>query len=96
MDEYYLFTFVSTHAAISTERLLKVVDCVTMPVPRFLSSSCGIAVRISIEKHEESEKLFKEKSKLKAFVNEEEEYDYKYYHIQIKSDNDVKYELVTI
>jgi len=46
MDEYYLLTFESTHAAISTEKLLKPAEVTIMPVPRFISASCGISVRI--------------------------------------------------
>jgi len=34
MEEYYLFTFESTHAAIATEKLLEPAECVVMPVPR--------------------------------------------------------------
>ncbi|NLY87198.1 MAG: DUF3343 domain-containing protein [Clostridiales bacterium] len=76
MQEYYLFTFESTHAAISTEKLLKPAECAIMPVPRFISSSCGISVRIRPDKRKEAEKLFKSGSKLTSA-------DYKYYHIQI-------------
>ena len=50
MEEYYLITFESTHAAISTEKLLKPAEVTIMPVPRFISASCGISVRISPEK----------------------------------------------
>ena len=65
MSDYYLMTFESTHAAISTEKLLKPADVSIMPVPRFLSASCGISVRIRPDKREAAEKLFKEGSKLK-------------------------------
>ena len=83
MEEYYLYTFESTHAAIATDKLLKPAGSVVMPVPRFISSSCGISVRITVDKREEAERLFRENSKLKSYVNDEEEFDYKYYHITI-------------
>ena len=87
MEEYYLYTFESTHAAIATDKLLKPVGSIVMPVPRFISSSCGISVRIAVDKHEEAEKIFKGKSKLKPYKNEDEDFDYKYYHVIIDKNN---------
>lgn len=81
MEEYYLLTFESTHAAIATEKLLKPAGGVVMPVPRFISSSCGISIRINPENHEQAEALFRENSKLKPYVNDEEDFDYNYFHI---------------
>ena len=95
MEEYYLYTFESTHAAIATDKLLKSVESVVMPVPRFISSSCGISVRIKPERHEEAEQLFREKSTLKPYKNEEEDFDYRYYHVIIdKTNNNVNCELL--
>ena len=74
MNEYYLLTFESTHAAISTEKLLKPAEVTIMPVPRFISASCGISVRIKPEKREEAEAIFRESSKLSPE-------DYAYYHV---------------
>lgn len=74
MNEYYLLTFESTHAAISTEKLLKPAEVTIMPVPRFISASCGISVRIKPEKREEAEAIFRQGSKLRAE-------DYSYYHV---------------
>ena len=74
MDEYYLLTFESTHAAISTEKLLKPAEVTIMPVPRFISASCGISVRIRPDKKEHAEDIFRENSNLKPE-------DYAYYHI---------------
>ena len=74
MNEYYLLTFESTHAAISTEKLLKPAEVTIMPVPRFISASCGISVRIKPEKREEAEAIFRESSKLSLE-------DYAYYHV---------------
>jgi len=76
MEEYYLFTFESTHAAIATEKLLEPAECVVMPVPRFISASCGISVRIKPEMQETAEKIFSESSKLRPD-------EYSYYHITI-------------
>ena len=74
MDEYYLITFESTHAAIQTEKLLKPAEVTIMPVPRFISASCGISVRIRPDRREYAESIFRENSKLTA-------QDYSYYHI---------------
>ena len=74
MDEYYLLTFEYTHAAISTEKLLKPTEVTIMPVPRFISASCGISVRIHPDKKEYAEEIFRENSHLSAE-------EYAYYHI---------------
>lgn len=74
MDEYYLLTFESTHAAISTEKLLKPAEVTIMPVPRFISASCGISVRIRPDMRESAETIFREGSKLTQA-------DYAYYHV---------------
>ena len=79
MDEYYLLTFESTHAAISTEKLLKPADVTIMPVPRFISASCGISVRIHPDKKDQAEEIFREGSQLTAD-------DYAYYRIVRGSD----------
>ena len=83
MEEYYLITFESTHAAISTEKLLKPAEVTIMPVPRFISASCGISVRIRPEKRDAAEALFRTGSRLGAD-------EYAYYHIVInKATKDV-------
>ena len=74
MNEYYLLTFESTHAAISTEKLLKPAGVTIMPVPRFISASCGISVRISPDRRNAAEKIFRESSNLTPD-------EYAYYHI---------------
>ena len=74
MDEYYLLTFESTHAAISTEKLLKPAEVTIMPVPRFISASCGISVRIRPDRKDEAEQMFRESGHLKPE-------EYAYYHI---------------
>ena len=79
MNEYYLLTFESTHAAISTEKLLKPAEVTIMPVPRFISASCGISVRISPDKRAHAEDIFRTCSKLKPE-------DYAYYHVCINED----------
>ena len=35
-----------------------------MPVPRFISASCGISVRIRPDRRENAEEIFRESSKL--------------------------------
>ena len=75
MNDYYLLTFESTHAAISTEKLLKPAEVTIMPVPRFLSASCGISVRIRPDMREAAEDIFREGSRLSAD-------EYAYYHVK--------------
>ena len=75
MEEYYLITFESTHAAISTEKLLKPAEITIMPVPRFISASCGISVRIRPDKKAEAEEIFRNESRLGTE-------EYAYYHIK--------------
>ena len=74
MDEYYLLTFESTHAAISTEKLRKPAEVTIMPVPRFISASCGISVRIRPDRKEQAEGIIRDSSHLTPS-------EYAYYHI---------------
>ena len=74
MNEYYLLTFESNHAAISTEKLLKPAEVTIMPVPRFISASCGISVRIKPEMRDRAEEIFRQSSKLHSD-------EYAYYHV---------------
>lgn len=74
MEEYYLLTFESTHAAISTEKLLKPAEVTIMPVPRFISASCGISVRIHPDRRDKAEEIFRSESRLGPE-------EYAYYHI---------------
>lgn len=86
MEEYYLFTFTSTHAAISTESKLKPAGAVVMPVPRFISASCGISIKITPENREKAEDILAKSSHLSKD-------DFDYYHItKDKSTGDVEVE----
>lgn len=69
-------TFESTHAAISTEKLLKPAGVTIMPVPRFLSASCGISIRIHPDSREQAEEIFRSESRLTPE-------EYAYYHVRI-------------
>lgn len=57
-EEYYLYTFESTHGAIATEKFLKPLGCTIMPVPRHISTSCGISVRVTVDKFDSSKEIF--------------------------------------
>ena len=48
-EEFNLISFESTHMAIKSEKLLKEVnlDIRIIPVPREITSSCGLALRIN-------------------------------------------------
>ena len=82
-------TFESTHAAISTEKLLAPAGVRVMPVPRFISASCGIALRIKPEQREEAERLFKEGSSLRGG-------EYAYFHIKTEDKSKVTAEELEI
>lgn len=90
IDEYYLYTFESTHGAISTEKLFKQLGCTVMPVPRAISTSCGIVVRVAPDDMAGSAEIFKKESDLEAG-------EYKIYHIiHDKDSDDFKYEVYEI
>ncbi len=74
MNDYYLYTFESTHAAMLTEKMLKEAGSRIMPVPRFISASCGISVMIKPENREKAEQIF-------AVENKLSDEEYAYYHI---------------
>ncbi|MBQ6621982.1 MAG: DUF3343 domain-containing protein [Mogibacterium sp.] len=82
IDEYYLFTFESTHGAISTEKLLKPVGCTIMPVPRAISTSCGIAVRIEPDRLDAALPVFRDGTALTAD-------EYRLYHIRSDKASDL-------
>lgn len=89
MEEYYLFTFASTHAAISTESKLKPIGAVVMPVPRFISASCGISLRIKPENKKMAEDILAEACHLSKD-------DFDYYHVtKDKSSGDVEVEKIS-
>lgn len=65
MDEYYLYTFESTHGAIASHKMLKAeMDAVMMPVLREISASCGMAVRIAPKNRDRSIELMKQNSEV--------------------------------
>lgn len=63
-ESFYLFTFESTHGAISSEKILEAVSPTIMPVPRGISTSCGIAIRVAPEKLDEAIDEFLSKTDL--------------------------------
>ena len=75
MENYYLYTFESTHGAIAAQKLLKgTMQAVIMPVLREINASCGISVRIPVEGYEESLQIMQENM----------EGDFSLYHIEGK------------
>lgn len=70
VETFYLYTFSNTHGAIATEKILKEADATIMPVPRVISASCGISVRIKPENFELAKSIMNDKSTLKT-----DEYD---------------------
>ncbi|SET73786.1 Protein of unknown function [Natronincola peptidivorans] len=61
-DFYCVLTFHTTHHALNTEKVLKEknIPVKLMPVPRQVSSSCGIAAEFPCESREKILKLCKE------------------------------------
>ena len=60
-----------------------------MPVPRFISASCGISIRIRPEKRAEAEATFRNGSRLGAD-------EYAYYHIVQPKGGEVSCEKITV
>lgn len=54
-QEYILFTFDTTHAAITAEKLLAELGSILMPTLREISASCGMALRLTPERRELAE-----------------------------------------
>ena len=48
-EQFYLFTFRSTHSAMEAQKLLKDCRPIIMPTLRAISSTCGISIRIEEE-----------------------------------------------
>lgn len=65
IEEFYLYTFSNTHGAIATEKLLKEAGATILPVPRVISASCGISVRIQPDNIDLAKQIMEEKSDLK-------------------------------
>lgn len=63
MEEYGLTTFKSTHFALQAEKILKEekVTFKTIPTPREVSHSCGLALLFAIEDIEKIKCLIEEK-----------------------------------
>jgi len=51
LKEYGVFTFISTSQALKAERVLKqaAMEFLMMPTPREISTSCGLAVKVTSE-----------------------------------------------
>ena len=61
---YTVFTFVSTHHALKAELVLKQEGLKPMiiPVPREVSSLCGLAIRVNQDLRLEVEEVLRERS----------------------------------
>jgi len=58
-EEFNLISFESTHMAIKSEKLLKEVnlDIRIIPVPREITSSCGLSLRINPTDYKRSREI---------------------------------------
>lgn len=62
MDDYCAITFPNTHSALQAEKTLQEagnVPFVIMPLPRIISSSCGLSVKIAPDSLEETVAIMK-------------------------------------
>ena len=53
-EEYDLFTFDSTHAAIAAQALLEDFSPIVMPTLREIRASCGMSLRLCPEKRDKA------------------------------------------
>ncbi|CFW97553.1 Protein of unknown function DUF3343 [Syntrophomonas zehnderi OL-4] len=62
INEFYLFTFVSTSHALKAEKVLKNAggEFIMIPTLREISSSCGLSIKIAPPFLKEYQELFKE------------------------------------
>ncbi len=60
---YTVFTFVSTHHALKAERVLKQekIKPLIIPVPRQVSSLCGLAIRVDKDLRRAAEDVLRAK-----------------------------------
>ncbi|MDN5294367.1 MAG: hypothetical protein PWQ91_1454 [Eubacteriales bacterium] len=60
--EYCAVTFPSTHHALKAEKVLEAagVDFLIIPVPRHISASCGLAVKIFCSARDEVSRILQE------------------------------------
>jgi Putative Se/S carrier protein-like len=63
MEEYAVILAESTSHAIKGEKVLRDagIKAKLIPLPRHLSSDCGVSVRIPVDKIEDVESILKEK-----------------------------------
>ncbi len=63
MEEYAVVLTESTSHAVKGERVLRDagIEAKLIPLPRHLSSDCGVSVRISVDKIGNVESILKEK-----------------------------------
>lgn len=66
----YLILFQNTRAVITAERLCKkkAITCTILPVPRSISTECGMAIEYQPEDRERIETLFQDAGIVFAFV----------------------------
>ena len=64
IKEYNVISFESTHMAIKSEKLLleKQMEIRIIPVPREITASCGLALRVDLDKFERVKKILEKNS----------------------------------
>ncbi|EOD00037.1 DUF3343 domain-containing protein [Caldisalinibacter kiritimatiensis] len=62
-ETYFVMTFDSTHYAIKAEKVLKEekIDIRTIPTPREITASCGLAIKFSEDLLEDVKRTVEEK-----------------------------------
>lgn len=61
LEKFAVITFYSTHFALKSEKILQNLnyDFKLIPIPREISSNCGLAVKIKTQEKDEIEDILK-------------------------------------
>ena len=92
MESYYIVTFETTHHALRFEKTLKGkgISLTLLPVPRRLSSSCGIAARFLPDVlHSVKEMISSHDLQLdKLYLFEDEKKKMKFYAVEHRAEEE--------
>lgn len=90
MESYYFVTFETTHHALRFEKILKGkgISLTLLPVPRRISSSCGIAARFLPEALQTVKELIgaHDLQMDKLYLFEKEKKDEKFYPVELPAE----------
>ncbi len=67
-EQFYLFTFRSTHSAMEAQKLLKDCRPIIMPTLRAISSTCGISIRIEEDHLQQAQSMIEAEPTMRGMV----------------------------